>query len=181
MDKDMIGAAGSVKDLATCKTVCSANPTCRFLGWEGTPNPAKPWCILYRNCTARSPPSGSDKPYTVYEQTSRTNSSSAGSCRLPTGVPYKTGYMADPPANESCGTFPYGPQSDELYSYARGAAGVDIQMFNASQLPIKASVAKHFGVFNKFYTAVPSGSMPNHMFLQSAVHKDPCSCCEFLQ
>lgn len=36
------------------------------------------------------------------------------------------------------------------------------------QLPIKHTLAKAFGVFNKMYTAVPSASSPNHLFTQSA-------------
>ena len=69
-----------------------------------------------------------------------------------------------------CGacTYPYAPQSDALHSFSRGASGVDIELFNRSQLPVKSAIAEHFGVFNKYYTSVPSGSMPNHMFLQSA-------------
>jgi phospholipase C len=40
--------------------------------------------------------------------------------------------------------------------------------FSASQLPVKASIAKHFGVHNRMFTSVPSSSWPNHLFAQSA-------------
>ena len=36
------------------------------------------------------------------------------------------------------------------------------------QVPVKAAVARAFGVFNKLYTAVPGPSSPNHLFTQSA-------------
>ena len=36
------------------------------------------------------------------------------------------------------------------------------------QLPIKKKMTDAFGVFNKFYTSVPSASIPNHMYAQSA-------------
>jgi len=65
MDKDMIGAGGSAKDLGACKAACTAEPTCRFFGFEAKPE----WCILYSNCTARSPPgAGGAKTYTVYKR-----------------------------------------------------------------------------------------------------------------
>jgi phospholipase C len=68
-----------------------------------------------------------------------------------------------------CGacTYPYAPQSDLQNSFHRGAAGVDIMCYGRDQLPVKSAIASSFGVFNRYYTSVPSGSMPNHMFLQS--------------
>eukprot|EP01044_Picomonas_judraskeda_P007090 COSAG03_NODE_743_length_6016_cov_4.204834_4_plen_391_part_00 len=68
-----------------------------------------------------------------------------------------------------CGacTYPYAPQSDAQNSFHRGAAGVDIMCYGREQLPVKAAIAESFGVFNRYFTSVPSGSMPNHMFLQS--------------
>jgi len=46
--------------------------------------------------------------------------------------------------------------------------GTAVTMFSPEQIPVKASVAKNFGVFNKLFTAVPSASSPNHLFTQSA-------------
>lgn len=68
-----------------------------------------------------------------------------------------------------CGacTYPYAPQSDAQNSFHRGAAGVDIMCYGREQLPVKSAIATSFGVFNRYFTSVPSGSMPNHMFLQS--------------
>ena len=40
--------------------------------------------------------------------------------------------------------------------------------FGPSQIPVKAFLARHFGVFNKLYTAAPTASSPNHLFTQSA-------------
>ena len=45
--------------------------------------------------------------------------------------------------------------------------GVSTQMFSKDMLPIKAAVAEHFGVFNRYYSSVPSASTPNHLFAQS--------------
>ncbi len=64
-------------------------------------------------------------------------------------------------------TYPYAPQSND-HAYANGARDQAIMMFNGSQLPIKRALSEHFGLFNKLYTAVPTCSMPNHMFTQSA-------------
>jgi hypothetical protein len=41
-------------------------------------------------------------------------------------------------------------------------------MFSPAQLPVKSAIAREFGVFNKFFSAVPSASTPNHLFTQSA-------------
>lgn len=40
--------------------------------------------------------------------------------------------------------------------------------FNATQLPVKHAVSEEFGIFNKYYSSVPSASYPNHLFAQSA-------------
>lgn len=40
--------------------------------------------------------------------------------------------------------------------------------FNASQLPVKAAIAEHYGVHNRMFTSVPGPSWPNHNFAQSA-------------
>ena len=66
--------------------------------------------------------------------------------------------------------YPYSPQDDK-YSAAHGASATGstaVKMFSPEQVPIKAAIAEHFGVFNKLYTAVPSASSPNHLFTQSA-------------
>lgn len=41
-------------------------------------------------------------------------------------------------------------------------------MFSPEQIPVKAAIAKEFGVFNKFYSAGPTASTPNHLFTQAA-------------
>ena len=43
-----------------------------------------------------------------------------------------------------------------------------MHMFSGEQLPIKKKMTEAFGVFNKFYSSVPSASIPNHMYTQSA-------------
>eukprot|EP00041_Stephanoeca_diplocostata_P025155 m.651968 g.651968 ORF g.651968 m.651968 type:complete len:591 (-) comp22686_c0_seq1:2013-3785(-) len=63
-------------------------------------------------------------------------------------------------------TYPYDKQSD-AYSYAVGGSGHAISMFAPEQIPVKATIAKEFGIFNKMYTSVPSASQPNHLFIQS--------------
>jgi phospholipase C len=63
--------------------------------------------------------------------------------------------------------FPYAKQNDE-HSFANGAQGHAIEMFSPAQLPVKTAIAKEFGVFNKLYSSVPSMSIPNHLFTQSA-------------
>jgi phospholipase C len=40
--------------------------------------------------------------------------------------------------------------------------------FSASQLPVKAAIAEHYGVHNRMFTAFPGSSWPNHLFAQSA-------------
>ena len=65
-------------------------------------------------------------------------------------------------------TYPYDEQSI-ANAYANGAQpGVTINMFSPEQLPVKANIASEFGVFNRLFTAVPSASEPNHLFIQSA-------------
>lgn len=63
--------------------------------------------------------------------------------------------------------YPYDAQSDN-FSYINGAKDLSIKMFAPEQLPVKYSLAKNFGVFNKLYSASPTMSWPNHMFTQSA-------------
>ena len=62
---------------------------------------------------------------------------------------------------------PYGPQSD-INSGLHGAKGEAIKMFAPAQIPVKAAIARNFGVFNKLYSSVPAASTPNHLFAQSA-------------
>ena len=73
------------------------------------------------------------------------------------------------PPNGNPHTYPYSPQDDK-WSPLHGAreGGTAVRMFSPEQIPVKAAVAKQFGVFNKLYTAVPSASSPNHLFTQSA-------------
>ena len=59
--------------------------------------------------------------------------------------------------------YPYGPQDDK-FSYHNGARDNAIEMFNSTQLPIKAAVAKEFAVFNHLHGSVPSYSTPNHLY-----------------
>jgi hypothetical protein len=66
-----------------------------------------------------------------------------------------------------CVWLSYDPQSD-LYSGPNGADGVAMQAYAPAQLPIKSTLAKEFGVFNKMYCSVPSASTPNHLMIQSA-------------
>eukprot|EP00039_Didymoeca_costata_P024611 m.10831 g.10831 ORF g.10831 m.10831 type:complete len:584 (+) comp4336_c0_seq1:131-1882(+) len=64
--------------------------------------------------------------------------------------------------------YPYDEQSLDN-AYANGAKeGVTITMFGKDQLPVKQSLAENFGIFNRLFTAVPSASQPNHLFIQSA-------------
>ena len=64
---------------------------------------------------------------------------------------------------------PYSEQGDE-YSYVHGLelARTAVRMWAPSQIPVKAALAREFGVFNKLYSAVPSASSPNHLYAQSA-------------
>ena len=63
--------------------------------------------------------------------------------------------------------FPYAKQNDD-HSFANGAQGHAIHMFSPAQLPVKTAIAQEFGVFNKLFSSVPSMSIPNHLFTQSA-------------
>ena len=74
--------------------------------------------------------------------------------------------------------YPYGGTGgqDDKWSYVHGLEGSKldggsnqsaIKMFSPAQIPIKAAIARNFGVFNKLYTSVPGPSSPNHLFAQS--------------
>ena len=70
--------------------------------------------------------------------------------------------------NGSPHTYPYSAQSDRnsaLHGASEG--GTATRMYSPEQVPIKRAIARHFGVFNKLYCAVPSASSPNHLFTQS--------------
>ena len=73
------------------------------------------------------------------------------------------------PPDGSPHAYPYSPQDDK-WSALHGASegGTAVRMYSPEQIPIKAAIAKSFGVFNHLYTAVPSASSPNHLFTQSA-------------
>ena len=76
----------------------------------------------------------------------------------------------DPGANAS--SYPYPPQ--HLHNaVAHGASNRSVQMFSPEQFPVKAALARNFGVFNKLYTAAPTMSWPNHMFAQTGTS---CGC-----
>ena len=66
--------------------------------------------------------------------------------------------------------YPYAKQDDK-YSYIHGleagSKASAARMFGPAQIPVKAALARSFGVFNKLYTAVPGPSSPNHLFTQS--------------
>jgi phospholipase C len=66
---------------------------------------------------------------------------------------------------------PYRPQSDN-YSvlHIRSAADIapSVSSFSQEQLPVKTAIVNEFGLFNKYFTSVPSYSSPNHFFAQSA-------------
>ena len=83
---------------------------------------------------------------------------------------FAPGCGVDSPAG-SCNPnlYPYSEQSDD-FSVANGAtAGTTaVKMFSPEQIPVKATIAKEFGVFNKFYSAGPTASTPNHLFTQAA-------------
>lgn len=60
------------------------------------------------------------------------------------------------------------PSLDGLQAPKHASAHGDaIEMFSAAQLPIKATLAREYGVFNKLFASVPAASMPNHLFAQS--------------
>lgn len=64
-------------------------------------------------------------------------------------------------------TFPYDKQNYNN-SFANGADATAIHMFSPDEVPVKYQIAQEFGIFNKLFTAVPSASQPNHLFVQSA-------------
>jgi phospholipase C len=74
-----------------------------------------------------------------------------------------------PTASCNPNIYPYSEQSDD-FSVTNGAkAGTTaVKMFSPEQIPVKAAIAKEFGVFNKFYSAGPTASTPNHLFTQAA-------------
>lgn len=65
--------------------------------------------------------------------------------------------------------YPYSEQKDNFSAF-NGASenGTAVTMFGPEQIPIKAALAKQFGVFNRLFTATPTASSPNHLFTQSA-------------
>ena len=72
---------------------------------------------------------------------------------------------------------PYSAQDDKWSALHGARAGsTAVRMFSPEQLPVKAALARSFGVFNRMFTAVPSASSPNHLFTQSAtscgIHKE---------
>jgi len=81
------------------------------------------------------------------------------------GFTFDGGFFAKGAKNT--GTFPY-PAQRTAHANDHGAHGDAIEMFNASQLPVKHAVAQNFGVFNRLFSSVPAASMPNHLFAQSA-------------
>ena len=58
------------------------------------------------------------------------------------------------------------------YPYSGQATGYGVpshvSSFDNKQLPVKAAVVDNFSVLNRYFTSVPSGSTPNHLFAQSA-------------
>lgn len=85
------------------------------------------------------------------------------------GPGYDTFAGKFPSVGGSPHVYPYSEQHDR-YSALHGAlpGNAAVKMFSPEQLPVKAALAREFGVFNKMYTAVPSASSPNHLFTQSA-------------
>ena len=78
--------------------------------------------------------------------------------------PYRTG---------NCGPSlsPYRPQSDAFsvqHMRSLGDVQASVSAFSAEQLPVKARIVEEFGLFNKYFSSVPSYSTPNHLFAQSA-------------
>ena len=69
--------------------------------------------------------------------------------------------------------YPYGGAGaqDDKYAYIHGleagSGATAARMYSPEQIPVKAALARSFGVFNKLYTAVPGPSSPNHLFTQS--------------
>ncbi|KAJ8613898.1 hypothetical protein CTAYLR_008686 [Chrysophaeum taylorii] len=70
-------------------------------------------------------------------------------------------------SESQCRSYPYDPQSDEYSVRNLGDSNTTTQMYSPEQLPVKTAIAENFGVFNRLFTAVPTNSMPNHMFTQT--------------
>eukprot|EP01048_Picozoa_sp_COSAG05_P023994 COSAG05_NODE_5443_length_1173_cov_1.249534_1_plen_295_part_01 len=67
--------------------------------------------------------------------------------------------------------FPYnatGAQSDAWAVANGGMSSEGGRLFNGSQLPVKRAILEEFGLFNRWFSSVPSASSPNHFFAQSA-------------
>ena len=68
--------------------------------------------------------------------------------------------------------YPYGGpdgQSDRYSAKSGGLTqGAAVEMFSPEQLPVKTELVSEFGLFNKYFTATPTASTPNHLFAQSA-------------
>jgi hypothetical protein len=77
-----------------------------------------------------------------------------------------------PKVGSNSGIYPYSEQSDRYSGESlwdgRNTSTTAVHMFGMQQAPVKAAIAEHFGIFNKLYSAVPSASIPNHLFVQSA-------------
>ena len=68
--------------------------------------------------------------------------------------------------------YPYSNQSD-ANSCANGAKGSAAQMFSAQQIPVKATIAREFGVFNKVTQTVRLPLRCLGLFLFSNSHSRP--------
>lgn len=68
--------------------------------------------------------------------------------------------------------YPYcGPDAqNDNFSVIGGGLKQDasIEMFAPEQLPVKKELVEEFGLFNRYFTATPTASTPNHLFAQSA-------------
>eukprot|EP01050_Picozoa_sp_SAG11_P026185 SAG11_NODE_6178_length_1371_cov_1.268868_1_plen_78_part_00 len=69
--------------------------------------------------------------------------------------------------------YPYGGpdgQSDRWSVKTGGLKqGAAVEMFSPAQLPVKTELVNEFGLFNKYFTATPTASTPNHLFAQVGV------------
>eukprot|EP01052_Picozoa_sp_SAG31_P030365 SAG31_NODE_3109_length_4665_cov_2.150022_3_plen_204_part_00 len=61
-----------------------------------------------------------------------------------------------------------GAQSDAWAVANGGLSSEGGRLFNGSQLPVKHALLEKFGLFNRWFSSVPSASSPNHFFAQSA-------------
>ena len=66
----------------------------------------------------------------------------------------------------SCG--PEAPNDNFSVSGGGLKQGATVEMFSPEQLPVKTQLVEEFGIFNKYFTATPTASTPNHLFAQSA-------------